>query len=244
MKQEVTNPKVRKAITELKKNPGKANEDFFFASLKDARFITPIILSDKTVSADGKITVNPNSRVQFRLLNGSDGKQYFAAFTDNIEIRKWKDIPGNEFMIMSLKDFDNLLKKEENKDKAVVINPFGESMAITPKLIADLAKPKPVVAPEKVFFTDPKLYPTRMVNAMWDVCNNDERVNKAWFKAKVVNQALSFVVLVDCVEDEDVFDALKEVAVPHAKGMDIEFIGMDHVYANEIISKTAPFFER
>lgn len=85
----------------------------------DGHFIVPIIRDEED-----------DSRFAFRTLSGKDGKQWFAAFTSQMEFDKGQKSEA-------LSDFiDSMLKYcKSSKAAGIVINPFGQSFMLSKERI-------------------------------------------------------------------------------------------------------------
>ena len=88
----VSNPMLMGSIELMKAEDTPAHRNMFVGELAKASFLSPAIIEPAPVEdPEGKLTVAPNSKVQFPMLNTPDGAKFFMAFTDEAEYQKWQE---------------------------------------------------------------------------------------------------------------------------------------------------------
>lgn len=130
----VKNPKLVAALQELKKHDDFITRSHVAAALMEARMLSPI--QKQTVLTENK---GPSTWIRFEDITNTKGEKYYLAFTDMDEFSKWnEDGSHDQALIMTMQDFGNILIRQANDLKGFVINPFGENISISKKLLLSL----------------------------------------------------------------------------------------------------------
>ncbi len=143
-KKTVTNPMLVGAMEVLRAEDTPEHREMFLEEVLKAVFLMPAVVTPTPeIGPDGEVKLSPDSRIQFPMLSAPDGKQFFMAFTDWTELKKWKDEDGQQTFAFRFKDYaDMLLKKtpdgKENPASGFLINPYGAKMMITKEVAASL----------------------------------------------------------------------------------------------------------
>lgn len=138
----ITNPMLCGTIGLLKAEDTPEHRKLFMEELMKAHFLAPVII-DPPPKADemGRVKFTAENKVQFPMLPTKDGVQFFMAFTDYDELKKWQAKEGQQTMAFTFNDYANLLfrkNKEGQTSPAMgfVINPFGENVVVTKQMVA------------------------------------------------------------------------------------------------------------
>ena len=78
-----------------------------------------------------------------KLLTTKDGKRFFMAFTDWMELKKWKDEENQQTFALKFEDYAAMLLRKDaqgNTSPALgfVINPYGGNIVISKEMAAGL----------------------------------------------------------------------------------------------------------
>ena len=251
----VTNPEVKKAINNLKLGSTPEKQEALSNALKKARLLAPCNF-DVELKPNHKgvlPTVNP-TQIKFFLINTNDGKAFFPAFTDVEESTKFKvagdkdDMPKN--IVRTIQEYDVLLSDPNSKVQGVIINPGSDNIVIPKALIALLVgrvKPKSVqpTAPMNVTYSEPNVYPTRLVNAVYDYCETNDAVSRVWLKAKLYGPAMTFFLVVEAEKPEhDILIKIHDAAVPHAKDLPVEVVFINNELRKNVIKEAVAMYDR
>ena len=81
------------------------------------------------------------------MLSTEDGRKFFMAFTDWMELKKWKDEENQQTFAMSFDDYAGMLLRKDaqgNSSPALgfVINPFGGNIVVTREMVAGMIAAK------------------------------------------------------------------------------------------------------
>lgn len=250
----IENSGLEAAIRALKDGSTPEKQAKLSEELKKARLLSPCSF-EITPDAEGKPHLHAD-QVKFFLLNTNDGKTFFPVFTNFEETKKitfGQDKPKD--LVRSIADLAKMLSGKNSKAEGVIINPGSDNIVIPKKLVLLLAgmiqMPKKTVpaqngkAPASVTYSEPRVYPTKMVTALYDVCAAESRISRVWLKQKLSGLAVSFILAVEADEmDTSMFDALRAAAEPLSKNIPIDLIWYDDAAEKKIVCGAVPFFDR
>lgn len=261
----IVNPALRSAIDGLKQENSMERQNALTEALKDAKLLSPVIFDGETGRDEkGRVTIRPN-QVRFILINTKDGRTFFPAFTDIEETKKFQvageNDPKPQNVVRTMKEFDQIFKDPANKAIGVVINP-GSDNIIIPKNLVSLAagtlrmEPAAAVSNQpgtppgsnavlNVRYVEPSIYPTRMINAVYDHCANVPEIDRVFFKQKLAGNTVAFWLAVEADgKDPALLDAIREAAEPLAKEVPVEVVFCDEKIMKEIIKDTVALYDR
>lgn len=150
----VSNPLLMGAIQLMKAENTPEHKKMVSDEIVKAQFLTPATVTP--VPEPGETKLGPGSHVQLPVLAAPNGKQFFMAFTDMAELKKWKDEEGLQTLAMTFDDYAAMMFKKDEQGKVspvvgFVINPFGENIIVPREMAAQYisarmaqAKGKPV----------------------------------------------------------------------------------------------------
>lgn len=251
----VTNPELKKAIEQLKLGSTPEKQEALSKALKVARLLAPCNFDvELKPDTNGVLpTVNP-SQIKFFLINTKDGKAFFPAFTDVEESMKFKVAgekdPTPKNIVRTIQDYDVLLSDPKSIVQGVIINPGTDNIVIPKQLVALLAgrkKPQPVqpTVPMNVTYSEPSVYPTRMVNAVYDYCETNALVSRVWLKAKLYGSAMSFFLVVEAEkQDQNILKEIHDAAVVQAKDIPVEVMFITDTLRKNVIKEAVALYDR
>jgi hypothetical protein len=151
-----------------------------------------------------------------------------------------------------MKDYDALLTAKDNKAVGVVINPGVDNIVIPMQMIAVVcgrtAAPQPSqpgTAPLNITFGEPNVYPTRMINAVYDRAKETKEISRIWLKAKFVGPKMGFYLAVEAdKQEESILNAIREVAVPLSKGIDVEVAFVTKDFQEKVLKDAVPLYDK
>lgn len=252
----IRNPELEKVIQDMKTTSPSQQQDALVAALKKAKLLSPCDFDvDIQQQKDGTIRNAHPSQIKFYLLNTNDGKTLFPVFTDFEKSKKVQFGKGIEpkLVVRQTKDFDQLLT--DNKQAAgIVINPGHDNVVIPRNLVAVVAgrmeAPKPVTQPVppvpfQIRYSEPSIYPTRAVNAVYDRCAQEKEISRVWLKQKSAGPmiVLNFIVEADRKE-ERLLNAVREVAVPLTKDVPVEVSWLTDQLLKDVIGDSVALYDR
>lgn len=143
----VSNPLLIGAMELLKAEENQEHKNLFFTEMVKSKFLAPVIITPEPVTNEaGELQLVTGSKIQFPMLSDKDGKTFFMAFTDKMELKKWKEEEQTTFA-MTFEDYAEMLFTKDpqgNTSSALgfVINPFGANMIIPRELVAGIMQAK------------------------------------------------------------------------------------------------------
>ena len=262
----VSNPALKAAIEDLKTGNSPEKQQALQNALKKARLLAPCGFDvDIKPGPDGRIANIKPSQVRFFLINTNDGKVFFPAFTDLEEAAKFtvngeKD-PAVQNVVRTIIDYDNMLKDPKGTAEGIVINPGVDNIVIPKQLAGILSgriKPAPQMSPATnplsnmagmaaapASYSEPAVYPTRMVNAVYDHCAEVSEVSRVWLKQKLQGGQISFFLVVEAdKKDQAILDGIIETAVPLAKDVPVEAVFATEEIMEKVIGEAVALYDR
>lgn len=161
----VKNPQLVAAMAEFKETKTPAAEKAMIEELKNAKLIAPVIMDDIPENLDLSNGKEYKAQAKFMMIQQKDGTKFFPAFTEWLEVLKWKNDPDCKTVVMTVKDYAMLVLRS-NESAGVVINPTEDGLLLDRKRLAEIAEvpvqqvptaaplPEPNVNP-KTAFADP-----------------------------------------------------------------------------------------
>lgn len=141
---QVSNPMLVGSIELMKAEDTPEHRNMFINEMMKANFLAPTIVTPvPETDENGKAVIKPGSQVQFPMLTSAEGKQFFMAYTDVSELKKWKDEEEQQTFSLTFDDYASmLLRKDRNGNVSpalgFVINPYGGNIVITREMAAGL----------------------------------------------------------------------------------------------------------
>ena len=102
----VSNPMMVGSIELLKAEDTPEHRQMFLEELQKAKFLAPVVI-DPAPQPDekGQVRIPRDAKVQFPMLSTEDGRKFFMAFTDWMELKKWKDEENQQTFAMNFDDY-------------------------------------------------------------------------------------------------------------------------------------------
>lgn len=242
----VKNLELRSAINELKLGSTPERQLKFIQALEKA----PLIAPTKFEMAFTKkhIPSVKSDYINFYLINTSDGETFFPVFTDLESAGKFQLTQANEplpkMVIQTLTQYDKLLSDPNTKAVGIIINPGVDNMVTPAALIHQLLHPSDPEEME-IQINEPSIYPTQLVNQMYEWSKERRNIQRVWLKQKLGNSQVSFYFVLDVDEQKE--DLLKEFctkALEYSKKIPCEAVFYTPTLKEEVIKESIPFFDR
>lgn len=138
---QVSNPMLIGAIELMKADRSQEHHNMLVNEILKAQFLTPATVDPVPVENEQE-SVKPGegTKIQFPMLTAPDGKSFFVAFTDQMELDKWKREDNLQKVAMNFDDYVGLLFRQdargmENPSAGFVINPFGCNIVMTKEMV-------------------------------------------------------------------------------------------------------------
>lgn len=146
-KKTVSNPMLVGSIELMKADPSPEHKQMFIDEMMKGKFISPVIITPMPEEDEnGKVKLTQENKVQFPMLTAPDGKNFFMAFTDMMEFKKWKkDGESQEdkpFFALTMDEFCAMTMRRDSVSMGAVINPFGANILVPREMMASLMAAK------------------------------------------------------------------------------------------------------
>ena len=245
----VTNPELKAALDRLNEQRIAANEKVVFDLVKGAKLLAPVIFNEPLKAENGRVQIPNGAQMRYVLVNASDGRAFFPVFTS---IEDAKKMPGQNpeqvtYITRTLKDYEKLLQNEKGNAAGIALNPMTNNIIFSKDLVntvlhgeekkqqqEEAMRNGEIPAGVPVTYSEPSVYPTALVNAVYDACQTLDSVCRVWLKGMSAGTARGFALFVEQERDDQAaMQAISEAAVPLAK--DVPVVVMK---ATEQIMKT------
>lgn len=252
-KPQINNDALKSALSTLKNDRNTVNEQKMFAELKKATLLTPVIFS-VPISPDqtGKVKIAKDTKIKYVLINTKDGKSFFPAFTDLEEAQKLAVAPGQtvQYIARSLKDYDMVINDKNNATQGIALNPMSDNIILPVELVNRLnrneeQKKVTINVPQEVRYSEPSVYPTALVNAVYEKCCELKTVDRVWLKAMSVGFMMQYALFVEASSvSEELANTLKEVAENESKGVPVQVKKVDQKIMDTIIKDAVALYDK
>lgn len=256
----VKNDELKALLTQVKEEKSIATEQKMFAKLKDAKLLSPATF-DQKLPKQGKL---PNNvQVRLAIVQAKDGKSYFPLFTDIEEAKKMQFGDGSEnqqFIVHSLRDMERLLSDEKSTISGIIVNPASAQILIPKnsvsliihnlqkqegKTVEDFIKEGKIPPGLQVTFMEPSIYPTALVNAVYEKCRTLEGLSRVWFKGAQIGSGLGFAFIVEQdKKDPKQLSEIREAALPLAKELPVFVLEYTKDLQEKVIQDAFPMFDK
>ncbi|RDW16452.1 hypothetical protein CWR48_16340 [Oceanobacillus arenosus] len=245
----VTNPKLIEIIDRLKTNYVEENEHEFFKELLSANFLAPVVIEPIPENKDGKTVLKEGTKINFIAINNEKGENFFPAFTDWNELRKWSDKIDIQTFILTFKDYEEMIFRKENDTwVGFVINPYGEDIVINrEKMRVVNNNDAKIEKDESVIIGIPKEYPNEMVNSLKEYFSKVNSVKSAYILLMIRNQGeKSYLMVIDTDNNPNkVFEKVTNVATKYLKVDEkIDFVTLSDSFGKDAIVGQQPFYQK
>ena len=191
--------------------------------------------------------------INFNVLKTDDNKTYLPAFTDLEELSKW-GIPANMNTItLNFDDYvEIILDNNNNSIDGLVINPFGDYYIISKEGLKELKEMKKerlkvneirIETNSKILISEPKHYPTMMMEAIANCCNDLGNINKAWLLEMMTEKDRSWLLVLDFEGDKNyTFSKISQSARNYLGNMYLDMLPYEDDFARNSVQNHKAFY--
>ncbi len=250
----VTNPDLKKALDALKNERTRENEEKMFQEIMKAKLLAPVIFSVPVEAKNGRISLPKDAQVKFVLVNSNKGVSYFPVFTDLDEAKRLPLAPNQhpQYVVRSLKDYGPMTADPNNKAEGIALNPMSDNIILPMPLVKRLISGEPIItqaapapAPAAIRYVEPAIYPTALVNAVYEAACGMEKISRIWMKSRVAGPEVGFIFFVEADgKEEELLTELKIVAEPLAKEMPVYCEYVTDELMENVIKDTVALYDR
>lgn len=146
----VKNPELVSAMSEFRASNTPANEKAMIEAIKNSQLIAPVLMDDipENLTAGEKYT----AQAKFMLIQQKDGRKFFPAFTEWLELLKWKNDPECKTVTLTFEQYCNVIGTSAEAS-GMVINPGEDGLLLTKGKMSEIAgkdiavRPAPAAVP-------------------------------------------------------------------------------------------------
>ena len=247
---EVHNDSLKEAIDTFKSAQTRDNEVKMLEELQKAKFLVPV-----QIMGDGK-----NLRPAYPMVTTPDKKNYFPVFTDEAEASKLKLPEGqqSQFLLKTIKEYEPIFRETRGQAAGIIVNPVSSGIVLKRDLISKLNSMKasaiPAQTTEKkaeapvnlpVSFSEPRIYPTALVTAVYDACGAIPEISRVWFKQMMIGPEVNHALIVEADQyTPQIETALREAAEPKAKNIPVQVIKCTPELEKQVIKDAVALYDR
>ena len=122
----------------------------FMQEVVKARFLAPASFDpEPETGEDGKLKLQPNTKVSFPEVANTEGKKYLPAFTDWKSAQKWELKEGQRLIATNFEDYAAMVLRDQDAS-GFVINPFEENIRIVRNVIAAIKQQQAAFIKQKL----------------------------------------------------------------------------------------------
>ena len=191
--------------------------------------------------------------INFNVLKTDDNKTYLPAFTDLEELSKW-GIPANMNTItLNFDDYAEIILDNDSID-GLVINPFGDYYIISKEGLKELKEMKKerlkineirIETNSKILISEPKHYPTIMMEAITNCCNDLGNINKAWLLEMMTEKDKSWLLVLDFEGDKNyIFSKISQAARNYLGNMYLDMLPYEDDFARNSVQNHKAFYSK
>lgn len=243
----VKNPKLLKAINELKNDPNQDNEQQFIKVLVEAHLLVPILNNKELSNHLDQVELKKDLNLEIQDLQNTQGERYIPVFTDWDELNKGTFTVPLSGLIFTYENYKNAVINN-NKWQGIVINPYTQNIVLGKKQLEYISnKSVSLQKDESVMIGEPANYPMGLLNALIDMFDNMKEVKKAYFLLMVKNNVnKSYVLILDLDGNpNDIFQKIGVKATMYlAKEEALDFIVYNSSFGKSATVDKKPFYSR
>ena len=259
----IRNNALKNAVSAMKADPSRGNQENFLKEAVKAKYLVPVLISaDLKPDASGRVKIPGNTPISFVMVNTNQGKTFLPVFTDIDEAKKLKvNQEGNlQYIVRTLKEFERIMRDPKNTAEGLVINPMNENLVLPKPLVLTLVgggentaavqtpeeKPVPVTQPAPgAVYSEPRIYPTALVNAVYDVCSEIPEVSRVWLRQQMTGMEAAFAFVVEAdTKDASILETIREKAMPLAKDVPVVVMSYAPELEKAVIQGAVPLYDR
>ena len=122
----------------------------FMQEVVKARFLAPASFDpEPETGEDGKLKLQPNTKVSFPEVANNEGKKYLPAFTDWKSAQKWELKEGQRLIATNFEDYAAMVLRDQDAS-GFVINPLEENIRIERTVIAAIKQQQAAFIKQKL----------------------------------------------------------------------------------------------
>ena len=190
--------------------------------------------------------------INFNILKTDDDKTYLPAFTDLEELSKWGIPEKMNTITLNFDDYVEIIL--DNNIDGLVINPFGDYYIISKEGLKELKEMKKerlkineirIETNSKILISEPKHYPTIMMEAITNCCNELGNINKAWLLEMMTEKDKSWLLVLDFEGDKNyTFSKISQAARNYLGNIYLDMLPYEDDFARNSVQNHKAFYTK
>ena len=190
--------------------------------------------------------------INFNVLKTDDNKTYLPAFTDLEELSKWGIPEKMNTITLNFDDYVEIIL--DNNIDGLVINPFGDYYIIPKEGLKDLKEMKKerlkvneikIESNSKILISEPKHYPTMMMEAITNCCDDLGNINKAWLLEMMTEKDKSWLLVLDFEGDKNyTFSKISQAARNYLGNIYLDMLPYEDDFARNSVQNYKAFYSK
>ena len=190
--------------------------------------------------------------INFNVLKTDDNKTYLPAFTDLEELSKWGIPEKMNTITLNFDDYVEIIL--DNNIDGLVINPFGDYYIIPKEGLKDLKEMKKerlkvneikIESNSKILISEPKHYPTMMMEAITNCCDDLGNINKAWLLEMMTEKDKSWLLVLDFEGDKNyTFSKISQAARNYLGNIYLDMLPYEDDFARNSVQNHKAFYSK
>ena len=190
--------------------------------------------------------------INFNVLKTDDNKTYLPAFTDLEELSKWGIPEKMNTITLNFDDYVEIIL--DNNIDGLVINPFGDYYIIPKEGLKDLKEMKKerlkvneikIESNSKILISEPKHYPTMMMEAITNCCDDLGNINKAWLLEMMTEKDKSWLLVLDFEGDKNyTFSKISQAARNYLGNIYLDMLPYEDDFARNSVQNHKTFYTK
>ena len=244
----VTNPDLVAAIQRAREDSTAEAWAEMVREAAKAHFITPVDVPSEAGKAEPAFSLH-------MLKDSLSQQQFYMAFTDWDELRKWRSGPGQRVLILTFDDYARLVLDGKLASGGFIVNPFGGNVAFDRAMIEAVRHEKEdlsghgfgKVVMEKgttVCLGTPEEYPQALTDAISAYLKAQPGVKAAYLQLMETRGESSYLVAVDFSGDEDaLFQGISAAARDLLNDLPLNLVSCGDAFWRDTAAGLEPFYQ-
>lgn len=223
----------------------------------NARLLSVIQLpQEANIAEDGTAVLPPETAIGFPMLTAPGKRQFYPAFIDGEELRKWSLFSKTEPQTICLcfDDYATMILDKREAD-GLVINPFSDNLSLDYHGLRELRERKELQITGRarkqvekdavVRLGEPEEYPEEMVESICLYAEEEPAIRKLWLRMMEQHGEVSYLLVTDCSgEPTPLFEKMAAAAAPYLGEMFIDMLSLDDPFAQKAVEGVPAFYRR
>lgn len=245
--EEIDNTKLVELIKKMKEEKTQESQREFVSQMLKSRFYCPVIFANAP-KGGGKVKIDKETKIQFNIIQATDGSSYLIAFTSEAEINKWQKSQMQQSIIYTFEDYSTIVLGQNNIN-GFIIDPKGENIIINRKVIEQV---RSALTTEETLDKETEIELRTVSNAsqdlkdkLYDTLSSIDEVSKAYFLVMKENEKETYLIaFLANGNEKEYYNKIASAAIPFLNGVGLSFMPLGTELGKQIEEKFEPFYNK